>query len=115
MVSTALATALLMPRRISMEMCIRDRFRRIPLCGGEMAYVLSIVEQLCGHIGRRVEYTIDGETLDVDYDFFYRKINNVAGFLICLNDQMRIIYFTDLDAVGRFVCFCKEYKIDNCR
>ena len=42
------------------------KFRRIPLCGGEMAYVLSIVEQLCGHIGRRVEYTIDGETLDVD-------------------------------------------------
>ena len=29
------------------------KFRRIPLCGGEMAYVLSIVEQLCGHIGRR--------------------------------------------------------------
>ena len=49
------------------------------------------------------------------FDFFYRKINNVAGFLICLNDQMRIVYFTDLDAVGRFVCFCKEYKMDNCR
>ena len=44
----------------------KEEFRRIPLCGGEMAYVLSIVEQLCGHIGRRVEYTIDGETLDVD-------------------------------------------------
>lgn len=42
------------------------KFRRIPLCGGEMAYVLSIIQQLCGHIGRRVEYTIDGETLDVD-------------------------------------------------
>ena len=42
------------------------KFRRIPLCGGEMAYALSIVEQLCGHLGRRVEYTIDGETLDVD-------------------------------------------------
>lgn len=41
-------------------------FRRIPLCGGEAAYALSIVEQLCGHIGRRVEYTIDGETLTVD-------------------------------------------------
>ncbi len=25
------------------------KFRRIPLCGGEAAYVLSIVEQLCGH------------------------------------------------------------------
>ena len=42
------------------------KFRRIPLCGGEAAYALSIVEQLCGHIGRRVEYTIDGEILTVD-------------------------------------------------
>ena len=42
------------------------KFRRIPLCGGEAAYALSIVEQLCGHIGRRVEYTIDGETMTVD-------------------------------------------------
>ena len=42
------------------------KFRRLPLCGGEMAYVLSIAEQLCGHIGRRVEYSIDGETLDVE-------------------------------------------------
>lgn len=42
------------------------KFRRIPLCGGEMAYVLSIAQQLCGHIGRRVEYTIDGETMSVD-------------------------------------------------
>ena len=42
------------------------KFRRIPLCGGEAAYALSIVEQLCGHLGRRVEYAIDGETLDVD-------------------------------------------------
>ena len=42
------------------------KFRRIPLCGGEVSYLLSIVEQLCGHLGRRVEYTIDGETLTVD-------------------------------------------------
>jgi len=42
------------------------KFRRIPLCGGEMAYALSIVQQLCGPIGRRVEYTIDGETMTVD-------------------------------------------------
>lgn len=27
------------------------KFRRIPLCGGEVSYLLSIVEQLCGHIG----------------------------------------------------------------
>ena len=42
------------------------KFRRIPLCGGEMAYILSIVQQLCGHLGRKVEYTIDDETLTVD-------------------------------------------------
>lgn len=42
------------------------KFRRIPLCGGEVSYLLSIVEQLCGHIGRRVRYEIDGETLEVD-------------------------------------------------
>ena len=42
------------------------KFRRIPFCGGEVSYLLSIVEQLCGRIGRRVEYRIDGETLTVD-------------------------------------------------
>ena len=42
------------------------QFRRIPFCGGEMAYALSIVEQLCGHIGRRVTFTIDDEELTVD-------------------------------------------------
>lgn len=42
------------------------KFRRIPFCGGEGSYLLSIVEQLCGHIGRKVQYTIDGETLEVD-------------------------------------------------
>ena len=42
------------------------KFRRIPLCGGEVSYLLSIVEQLCGHIGRRVAFTIDDEELTVD-------------------------------------------------
>lgn len=42
------------------------KFRRIPLCGGEMSYLLSIVEQLCGRIGRRVTFTIDDEELTVD-------------------------------------------------
>lgn len=42
------------------------KFRRIPLCGGEVSYLLSIVEQLCGHIGRQVTYDIDGELLQVD-------------------------------------------------
>ena len=40
------------------------QFRRIPFCGGEMAYALSIVKQLCGHIGRNVTFTIDGEGAD---------------------------------------------------
>ena len=42
------------------------QFRRIPFCGGEMAYALSIVKQLCGHIGRNVTFAIDGEELTVD-------------------------------------------------
>ena len=42
------------------------KFRRIPFCGGEVAYLLSIVEQLCGHIGRKLTFTIDGEELTVD-------------------------------------------------
>ena len=42
------------------------KFRRIPLCGGEVSYLLSIVEQLCGHIGRRVTFTIDDEELTMD-------------------------------------------------
>ena len=42
------------------------KFRRIPLCGGEAAYLLSIVEQLCGHLGRKVEYSIDGESFTAD-------------------------------------------------
>ena len=42
------------------------RFRRIPFCGGEVSYLLSIVQQLCGHIGRRLAFDIDGEQLEVD-------------------------------------------------
>ena len=42
------------------------KFRRIPLCGGEAAYLFSIVEQLCGRIGRTLTFTIDEETLTVD-------------------------------------------------
>jgi YegS/Rv2252/BmrU family lipid kinase len=41
-------------------------FRRLPFCGGEMAYLLSIVQQLCGHLGRKIEYNIDGEIMQVD-------------------------------------------------
>jgi YegS/Rv2252/BmrU family lipid kinase len=41
-------------------------FRRLPFCGGEMAYLLSIVKQLCGNRSRAVEYKIDGETLRLE-------------------------------------------------
>ena len=34
--------------------------------GGEAAYLLSIVEQLCGRIGRTLTFTIDEKTLTVD-------------------------------------------------
>ena len=36
------------------------KFRRLPLCGGEMAYRLSILEQLMGPLGRRLTLTLDG-------------------------------------------------------
>ena len=39
------------------------KFRRIPLCGGEAAYLLSIVEQLCGRIGRTLTFTINDRGL----------------------------------------------------
>ena len=42
------------------------QFRRIPFCGGEMAYALSIIKQLCGHIGRNVAFAIDDEELTAD-------------------------------------------------
>lgn len=42
------------------------QFRRIPFCGGEMAYALSIVKQLCGHLGRKLTFTVDDEELTVD-------------------------------------------------
>lgn len=42
------------------------KFRRIPFCGGEMAYILSIVQQICGHIGRTIRYQVDDEVITVD-------------------------------------------------
>ena len=42
------------------------KFRRIPFCGGEMAYILSIVQQICGHIGRTIRYQVDDEVITAD-------------------------------------------------
>ena len=36
------------------------KFRRLPLCGGQMAYNLSIVQQVCGRLGRRLGIVADG-------------------------------------------------------
>lgn len=40
------------------------KFRRLPLCGGHMAYNLSIVERLCKHIGRKMRVEIDGQIVE---------------------------------------------------
>lgn len=42
------------------------KFRRVPLCGGPMAYKLSIVECLCGKLSHWVRIEMDGETLEED-------------------------------------------------
>ena len=42
------------------------KFRRIPLCGGTMAYKLSILQQLLGPLGRRLVLEIDGQRLEQD-------------------------------------------------
>jgi YegS/Rv2252/BmrU family lipid kinase len=40
--------------------------RRIPFCGGEAAYRLSLVKQLFGHRSRRLQFTVDGATFVED-------------------------------------------------
>ena len=42
------------------------KYRRLPLCGGSVAYYLSIVEQLCGKIGQKLSINIDGEVIEGD-------------------------------------------------
>jgi diacylglycerol kinase (ATP) len=43
------------------------KFRRIPLCGGTMAYNLSIVQRLCSHMGRRLRIELDGKVFEDEY------------------------------------------------
>ena len=38
------------------------KYRRFPLCGGQMAYNMSIIEQLCSKLGKKVEVEVDGKT-----------------------------------------------------
>ena len=40
------------------------KFRRVPLCGGAMAYNLSILENLCSHLGRKMEIIVDDEVFE---------------------------------------------------
>ena len=42
------------------------KFRRIPLCGGEMAYKLSMLRELSGRRGHRMHFVIDGKELTED-------------------------------------------------
>lgn len=43
------------------------KFRRIPFCGGEMAYKLSILTSLCSKLGHRLQIEADGEVFTGDY------------------------------------------------
>lgn len=40
------------------------KYRRIPLCGGSVAYYLSIVENLLGKMGKKLAIEIDGERIE---------------------------------------------------
>lgn len=42
------------------------KYRRLPFCGGTMAYYLSILEQLLGPKGQRLEISVDGQTWQQD-------------------------------------------------
>lgn len=43
------------------------KYRRLPFCGGSMAYNLSIVERLFRHMGQKLRITIDGTVLEGEY------------------------------------------------
>lgn len=39
------------------------KYRRIPFCGGNVAYLLSIIEQLCGKMGHKISIEVDGKVI----------------------------------------------------
>lgn len=43
------------------------KFRRLPFCGGSMAYNLSIVQCVCGRLGHRLRIRADGEELQGEF------------------------------------------------
>ena len=42
------------------------KFRRLPFCGGSMAYKLSIVQNVCGPLGHRLAIQMDDEQMEED-------------------------------------------------
>ena len=42
------------------------KFRRLPFCGGSMAYKLSIVQNVCGPLGHRMAIQMDDEQMEED-------------------------------------------------
>ncbi len=43
------------------------KFRRIPFCGGQMAYHLSVVQQVCGPLGHRLHVQTSEETFEDEF------------------------------------------------
>lgn len=43
------------------------KYRRLPLCGGQMAYNISIVERFLQPMGHRLRITVDDDVLEGDY------------------------------------------------
>ena len=43
------------------------KFRRLPFCGGETAYKLSILTCICGHIGHHLRIKADDEVFEGEY------------------------------------------------
>ena len=43
------------------------KFRRLPFCGGTMAYNLSIVQAICGPLGHRLRVQADEETITGEF------------------------------------------------
>ena len=43
------------------------KFRRLPFCGGQMAYHLSVVQQVCGPLGHRLRVQTGEETFEDEF------------------------------------------------
>lgn len=44
-----------------------DRWRRVPGCGGSLAYMLSAVQEVSGPLGHRLRITLDGQTQEGEF------------------------------------------------